>query len=389
MRRYDVVILGGGIIGCATAWELARRGQAVAVVERGTIGAEASKAAAGILAAQMDLERPGPFFELCQASRRMYGAWVRELQRVSRAPVGYHLDGILYLACTKQDAERMDHRSRWQRRKGLRVERWSPQEVRRREPNVNGPITAGFFFPTEAQVDNVALMEALAVACRKAGVTLWDGTTALHVLTRRRRGGREVVGVQTSRGLSRAPVVVNCLGSWAPLMGVLPRPAVAPARGQMLAFDAPKGLFRHIVMAEQAYGVQRRTGRLIVGSTVELVGYDRRVTLEGMGKILSGFRALVRGEALGRCAFVECWAGLRPYSQDRLPILGASPIEGLLVATGHFRHGILLAPVTATLMAELILGRRPSVNLSPFSLSRFGKRLSPPRIFAHHPSATL
>lgn len=374
MGRYDVVILGGGIIGCALGWELARRGQSVAVVERGAIGAEASKAAAGILSAQMDLERPGPFFELCQMSRRMYGGWVKALQRVSRVPVGYHLDGILYLACTKEDAERMDRRGRWQRKRGLRVERWSRQEVRRREPNVDGPIKAGFFFPREAQVDNVALMEALAVCCRRAGVALLERTTAVRVLTRRRRGGRAVVGVQTSRGIVRAPVVVNCLGSWAPLMGVLPRPSIAPARGQMLAFDAPKGLFRHVVMAEQAYGVQRKSGRLIVGSTVELVGYDRRVTLEGMAKILSGFRALVGGEVLDRCAFVECWAGLRPYSQDRLPILGATPIEGLLVAAGHFRHGILLAPVTATLMAELILGRRPSVNLSPFSLSRFGKR---------------
>ncbi len=370
MGRFDVIVLGGGIIGCATAWELARRGQAVAVVERGAIGAEASKAAAGILSAQMDLERPGPFFELCQVSRRMYGGWVRELERASRTPVGYHVDGILYLARTKDEAERMGRRSRWQRKRGLRVERWSPREVRRREPNVDGSIAAGFFFPTEAQVDNVAIMEALAVACRKAGVTVMDGTTAIRVLTRRRR----VVGVQTSRGAYQAPVVVNCLGSWAPLMGVLPRPAVVPARGQMLAFDAPPRLLRHVVMAEAAYGVQRRDGRLIVGSTVELVGYDRRVTLEGMAKILSGFRTMVRGEILDRCTFVECWAGLRPCSQDRLPILGATPIEGLLVAAGHFRHGILLAPVTAALMAELILGRRPSCNLAPFSLSRFGKR---------------
>lgn len=367
MSRFDVIILGGGIIGCATAWELARRGQSVVVVERGAIGWEASKAAAGILSAQMDLERPGPFFELCQLSRRMYGRWVRELERRSKISIGYHLDGILYLACTKADARRMDHRSRWQRARGLRIERWSPTEVRRREPNIAGPIVAGFFFPTEAQVDNVAMMDALMLAIRKAGVTVWDRTTAIRLLTRQRR----VVGVRTSRGVVRAAVIVNCLGSWAPLMGVLPKPSIVPARGQMLAFDAPKGLFRHVIMAERAYGVQRKSGRLIVGSTVEFVGFDRRVTLEGMTTILSGFRALIRDGILERCAFRECWAGLRPCSQDRLPILGETSVEGLYVAAGHFRHGILLAPVTAKLMAELILGKRPSFDLSAFSLSRF------------------
>jgi glycine oxidase len=366
--HVDIVVLGGGIIGCATAWELARRGQSVAVVERGAIGAEASKAAAGILSAQMDLERPGPFFELCQASRRMYGGWVRELERASRASVGYHVDGILYLARTKDEAERMGRRSRWQRKRGLRVERWSPHEVRRREPNVDGSIAAGFFFPTEAQVDNVALMEALAVACRKAGVTLMDGTTAVRVLTRRRR----VVGVQTSRSIYRAPVVVNCLGSWAPLMGVLPRPSIAPARGQMLAFDAPKGLFRHVVMTERAYGVQRKSGRLIVGSTVEFAGFEKTLTLEGIHGILCGLRQI--SSAVNACQFLEAWAGFRPYTPDQLPILGRTSIEGLYVATGHFRHGILLAPITAEVMAELTLRGKSGFDLGPFDPSRFGRQ---------------
>ena len=366
--RFDVVVLGGGIIGCATAWELAQRGRRVALIERGMIGAEASKAAAGILSGQMDVERPGPFFDLCQASTRLYPAWVRALERASGRPVGYHGDGILYLACSRADVQRMDARRRWQTRRGLRVERWSPRDVSRREPNVQGRIRAGFFFPAESQVDNVELMEALASACRKAGVRIEERTDAQQVLVRRRR----VTGIRTSRGTYHAPVVVNCLGSWAPLRGApIPRPVIAPARGQMLAFDAPTRLLRHVVMAEAAYGVQRRDGRLIVGSTVEFVGFDRRVTLDGMARILSGFRSVMHPRVFDRATFREAWAGLRPYTIDRRPILGATRIAGLYMAVGHFRHGILLAPFTARLMAELILTGRASFDLSPFSLDRF------------------
>jgi len=368
MSRYDVIVLGGGIIGAATAEELARKGKRVCLIERGTVGCESSKAAAGILAAQMDLEAPGPLFELCQASRRMYGRWVRHLERQSGLSVDYHEDGILYLALTARGEREMDARQRWQLRRGLKVERCSPREVRRREPNALGTVEAGFFFPTEAQLDNVKLMEALAVACRNSGVAVLERTTVRKLLIRRTR----VVGVRTNRQTLRAPIVVNCLGSWASEGGPPSlKPPVVPAKGQILAFDAPKRLLRHILMSEVGYGVQRRTGELIVGSTVEFVGFDRHVTLEGMHHILSGFRRMVKPEALNRTIFRSSWAGLRPCGKDRLPILGATPIEGLYVATGHFRHGILLAPITARLLTELILTGRSSLDLSPFVLARF------------------
>ena len=368
MTRYDVVVLGGGIIGAAIAEELAGSGQRVCLIERGTIGCEASKAAAGILSAQMDLERPDAFFELCQAARKRYPSWVAHLERRSHVSVGYHEDGILYLALTHDGVRRMEQRRRWQTRGGLKVERWSRQEVWRREPNAHRRIHAGFFFPTEAQLDNVRLMEALKLACRCAGVTLWEHTPVQRVLTRR----GDVVGVETDRQTCRAPVVVNCLGSWASLgRARLSPPLITPAKGQMLAFAAPTRWLRHIVMSEAAYGVQRRDGRLIVGSTVEFVGFDKAVTLAGIHTILSGFRRMVSQEAVSRCTFEEAWVGLRPCSRDRLPILGETSVRGLYVAIGHFRHGILLAPVTAELIAELILRGRSSFDLSPFSFSRF------------------
>ena len=363
MKQADVIVLGGGIIGCSLAAALRRQGQQVAVIERGVIGAEASTAAAGILSAQMDLARPGPFFDLCQAARRQYPGWVRELERRSGVGVGYHRDGILYLALTRREETRMAARARWQRQLGLHAERWSPAEVRRREPSVDGSLRAGFFFPDEAQVDNQALMRALASACRKAGVRLMEHTAVRRLIVQRKR----VQGVVTSRGAVRGPIVVNCLGSWASLGGRFAIP-VEPARGQMLAFSGPKRLFRHAVMAEQAYVVQRRDGRLLVGSTIEHVGFDKSLTLEGMSSILNGLRRF--SSALERCTFLNAWAGFRPYSKTGRPLLGPTRISGLYLATGHFRHGILLAPITAKVMAEVILRGRASVDLSPFAPAR-------------------
>ena len=368
MPRPDVIVLGGGIIGVALAEELGRHGKRVVLVERGTIGAEASSAAAGILAAQMDLSAPGPLFELCQAARRMYPRWVEHLERRSGLSVGYHVDGILYLAMTGREEHAMDRQIRWQLKQGLRVDRWSPKDVRRHEPAVDGRIKRGYHFPTEAQVDNVRLMQALALAARKAGVDIQEGTAVRRLLIR----ARTVHGVETDRGTIDASLVVNCLGSWADLGGSFPLSLpVEPARGQMLAFQGPRRLIRHAIMSDRAYVVQRRDGRLLIGSTVERAGFEKALTLEGIHGILCGLRHV--SNAVNQCTFLEAWAGFRPYTKDRLPILGTTPIDGLYVATGHFRHGILLAPITATLMAELLLRGRASFDLAPFAPSRFSR----------------
>lgn len=366
MSRADIVVLGGGIIGCAIAEELARRGQRVALIERGRIGQEASSAAAGILSAQTDLLRPGPLFELCRLSRRIYPRWVEHLERRSGLSVAYHVDGILYLAMTHLEERAKTQQARWQRAQRLRVERWSRPEVRRREPSVDGRIRCGFYFPTEAQLDNGALMRALAVACRRVRVDVREQTVVRRLILR----GRAVQGVDTTTGTLRAPVVVNCLGSWAAMGGRFPAALpVEPVRGQILLFQGPRRLFRHIVMSERAYAVQRRDGRLLVGSTLERVGFEKALTLEGIHNILCGLRQVSR--AVTQCTFVEAWAGFRPDTPDHLPILGPGPLQGFYAATGHFRHGILLAPATAQLMTELILHGRSSFDLAPFAPSRF------------------
>lgn len=360
-QGVDVIVLGGGIIGCALAEELSRRGRRVTVVERGTIGAEASSAAAGILSAQMDVPRPGPFFDLCQAARCAYAGWVRRLERASGVRVDYAARGVLYLAATRAQAERMTRRAQWQQRAGLSVERWTLAAVRRHEPAIDGRFECGFHFPLEGEVDNILLMRALAAACRRQGVRLQEHTAVRRILTR----GGAAAGVDTTRGRFAAPVVVNCLGSWSGLSSAAPsRAPVEPARGQMVVFQAPRRLFHRPIMSDRAYIVQRRDGHVILGSTVERVGFDKRLTVRGMHGILCGVSRM--SSALESCDFLGAWTGLRPYSRTGDPILGATRTPGLFVATGHFRHGILLAPITAAAMAGLIVEGRSRFDLTSF-----------------------
>ncbi len=360
MLRTDAIILGGGIIGCSLAEELARRGQRVVVVERGRIGGEASSAAAGILSAQMDVPRPGVFFDLCQDARRAYPVWIKRLERQSKEKVGFSRSGVLYLAATAAEVHRMQARANWQTKQGLRVERWSAAEVRRHEPAVDGRFQAGFHFPLEGQVDNVLLMRALASVCRFAGVVLKEETKAERLLIR----NNKVYGVQTSRGVFEAPVVVNTIGSWAGVQQFPIRLPVEPARGQIISFSGPKRLFRRPIMTERAYIVQREDGQILLGSTIERVGFKKALTVKGMHDILFGCRRI--SSKLLDCRYVNAWSGLRPYSRTGYPILGPTKVSGVYAATGHFRHGILLAPTTATVMADLILKGRSTFNLSPF-----------------------
>ncbi len=366
MSTFDAIILGGGIIGASLAEELARHGRRVALVERARIGAEASSAAAGVLSSQMDVPQPDTFFDLCQASRKMYPRWVEHIQRRSGLSVGYSADGVLYIAMTGRQEAIMDRRIRWQMRQGLKAKRLSARDVKRLYPVVDGRIKRGYFFPNEAQIDNALLMEALGIAVRKAGVQVFEGVSARRLRVEQGK----VQGVETDQNTLRSPVVVNCLGSWS---GFEPastlRLPVQPIRGQIMVFDAPRGTLRFPVMAERAYAVQRQDGRVLVGSTLEAAGFQKALTAGGMHDILCGLKSVM--SAVNSWTFAHAWAGLRPCTPDKLPILGPTPIEGFFVATAHYRHGILLAPITARILTDLILTGRTPFDLELFSPLRF------------------
>lgn len=356
-------------MGCGIALRLCQAGARVTVLERSIPGAEASSAAGGILAPQMEAEAPGPFLELCLRSRGLYPDFAAELQALSGVNVGYLPSGLLSLAFDEAGAQRLEATVSWQRASGLRAELLRTAEVLALEPQLSPRVVAAAHFPDDHQVDNRLLTRALTMAAARVGATFRTG----HVRGVVEEKGR-AVGVDLDGETLRADAVVIAAGSWSGLVqgsAVDPR-VVRPARGQMVQFQTRLPLFSRVLFSDKGYVIPRADGRVIAGSTLEFAGFEKSVTAEGLHRILSLSMELC--PALASAPVQETWAGLRPYTDDHLPILGAGALPGLFLATGHFRNGILLAPLTARLMAQVVLGERPPVDLAPFRFDRFPHR---------------
>jgi glycine oxidase len=396
-RRADVAVVGGGVAGLSAARELARRGLTVAVVEGAEPGAEASGAAAGMLAPQAEADARDDFFDLLCASREMYPAFAEQLLEESGVDVELDRTGTLYLALAEGDVEEIERRFAWQSRAGLEVERLSAVEARELEPRVSPRVRAALRFPRDWQVESRRLVGALAVAAVARGARLLTKTEASGV---RVASGR-AEGVETSRGFLAAGAVVLAAGartSQVPLLfpgreggeaqaGVASHPRIEPVRGQMLCLrqttsrepSNPPGPFvRHVVYSPRGYIVPRRDGRLLAGSTSERAGFDPSVTAGGVREITSN--AIEIAPELAALRLADAWAGLRPRADDGLPVLGeSSEVKNLFYATGHYRNGILLAPATGEIIADLLTGgttRWPPRALEAFSPARFRRALA-------------
>lgn len=367
-RSPDVAIVGGGVMGCALGLRLAQQGVDVVVIERGIPGAEASSAAAGMLAPQTEADRPGPMLDLGLRSRALYPAFADELLGATGIDIGYVRSGVLALALDEDAAGALRARRAFHEAKGLSIESLAPAELAETEPALAPEIAFGLRFPDEAQVNARALARALSQAAAAAGARFLQGRYVRRVKT---DGGR-VSGVELDGELVQARTVVIAAGSWSALVegSGVPTGVVRPARGQLVAIETRPPLFRHILSVHgRGYLVPRRDGTVIAGSTVEMVGFRKEVTVSGLAEILGLARTLV--PALGDAPVTQSWSNFRPYTEDHLPVLGPTAIEGLILATGHHRNGILLAPITANALAELIATGRSSVDLSPYSVSRF------------------
>jgi len=362
----DAVVVGAGVMGCGVALELAKAGQSVTLLERSIPGAEASSAAGGILGPQMEGSGPGPFLDLCLRSRAMYPAFARDVEALSGVSVGYLPSGVLQVALTPADADGLDATVAWQRAVGLRADLLDGAQARALEPQLSKQAVAAAHFPDDHQVDNRLLTRALQMAAARAGAVFRSGYVRGVVS----RDGR-ATGVDLDGEVLEARSVVVAAGSWSGLVqGTQVDPRVLrPMRGQMVQLQTRLPLLSRILASHQGYLIPRSDGRIVAGSTMELVGYEKQATAGGLAAILSNAIALC--PALAEAPVQEFWAGLRPYTEDHLPILGQGPLEGLFLATGHFRNGILLLPVTARVVAELVLGRRPSLDLKPFRYDRF------------------
>jgi glycine oxidase len=375
IRTADAVVVGGGVIGCAVARELARRGARTVVLERGEVGAEATAAAAGMVAPQAECERPGPVLTLGLASRARYPTWVAALEAESGLDVEYVADGIVYAALDAADARTLAARARWQRTAGLRVERLRAAEARRLVPALARQARWALHFPDDHRVDSERLGRAVGLAARRAGARILETTAAVRVRARRGR----VVGVETRAGVIATPAAVNAAGAWAAELAVppeVPPPPIFPVRGQMLVLRGEPGALARPLYSRRGYLGPRRDGRILAGSTLERAGFEKRVTVAAAAAILRAAQALAPG--LGALTLERVYAGLRPAAPDHRPILGAAPeLEGLFYATGHYRSGILLAPATAEAVADLVLEGRTALPVAGTSPARFGRRRAP------------
>ncbi|HVA83561.1 MAG TPA: glycine oxidase ThiO [Candidatus Binataceae bacterium] len=367
--ELKAIVIGGGIIGCSVAWRLAAEGIATTVLERGRMGQEASWAAAGMIAPQAEADGPGPFFDFCLKAREAFEAIVDRLVRDGGVDPEYDRAGILYVALDADERVQLERRARWQRSVGAPLEELSGAEARRIEPLLSPEALYAIHMPTNRRTDNRKLTQAYAAAARRAGAEFVEGARVEALAIR----GERAAGVVMDDGSTReADVVVNAAGSWAGEIRGLEadRVKLHPVRGQMICFEVAPGTLGPALFSLRGYVVPRRDGRLLAGSTMEEAGYNKAVTLAGLDKIARGAAAIV--PALGAAAFREAWAGLRPATRDLLPVLGFSPsVSNVLWAAGHFRSGILLSAITGEIIADLVKGRRPAVELGAFSAARF------------------
>lgn len=370
-ERADVVIIGAGVIGLAVARALAIRGlREVMVIERSRPGAEASSAAAGMLAPQAEADCADEFFALACQSRDLYPGFAAALREETGTDIELDRTGTLYLAFTEHDETEIERRCEWQTRAALPVEKLSAEETRRLEPCVSDQVRSALRFPLDVQVENRRLLAALAVANETKGVRLITETSVQSLLIEHGK----VEGVGTSRGFVSSPRTIVAAGSWTSCITAsdkpVPRVRIEPVRGQMVCLEAGPRLARHVIYSPRGYLVPRLDGRLLTGSTTEHTGFEKRVTAAGVHSIIS--HALEISSILSRLPMIDSWAGLRPRAADDLPVLGPCPeVEGLFYATGHYRNGILLAPITAELIAETVVGGAMSPLLGPFAPDRF------------------
>lgn len=364
----DVAVIGGGVIGCSVAYHAARRGARVALFEAGQIGSGASGAAAGMLAAQAEAREPGPFLNLLLASREMHRPFGEELYEETGLDPEYIWAGTLRAAADESSAEDLRVRYLWQKQRGLSARWMVPDEARDLEPALSSRTVAALYLPEDGQVNSPRLVRALSLAAARRGTRIEEFTNVCGLVVERSR----IEGVRTSAGETAAGTVVLASGasSASLVRGLDVEVPVHPVKGEILA-AVPRSLpIKANVWDDRCYMVPKRDGRVVIGATEEPGVRDPRPTLGGIAALSGAAVRLVPG--ISDAPFASAWGGLRPGTPDGLPVLGpVEDLEGLLLATGHYRNGVLLAPLTGEVISTLALGETPVKDISPFSPDRF------------------
>ena len=381
VNNFQILIIGGGVIGLSLARRLRKNGVGrVGVLEKNSVcGNEASFAAAGMLAPQSEADEADDFFRFCAESRDLYPAFAGELLDETGIDIELDRSGTLYLAFDEKDAKELEKRLAWQTKAGLRVEKLSAKETLKLEPNISPDVSFGLLFPNDWQVENRRLISALRKSVQINGIEIFSDAETTNLLIE----SGKIAGAETTKQKIFAETVVLAAGAWTSFVKIGNNGSplqIAPARGQMLSFQAAEKLFSKVIYTRRGYLVPRRDGRILAGATVEDAGFDKGVTASGI-KFLRG-NAFEIAPRLADLPVAEKWAGLRPLAPDGFPVLGAFPeIENLFIATGHYRNGILLAPLTAEILANKLTGNSESEYLEIFSPRRF--QMTREKLVAH------
>jgi glycine oxidase len=358
-----VIIIGAGVMGCSSAHRLLEAGLKVTLLEKSIPGAESSAAAAGILGAQSEVSETGPFFELCLASRELFREYAKELESLSGISIDYEDSGVLEVALDPAEGRLAIARAEWMLDRGLRVEVLDREQAKKIEPALTDHMVGANYYPDDHQIDPIRLARALAAGVATLGGIFKSGVVVSGLAVE----DGTVIGVETDSGMMPCDRVVIAGGAWSSNLTGLKevRTKIKPMAGQIIQAETRPPLFRHVVYGFKGYIVPRADGRVLMGSTLEDRGYDKAVTLAGINRITSMATQMVPNLAQARLS--KTWSGLRPAPEDGKLLLGAAKeLKNLFFATGHYRNGILLTPITAEVICDLMLGREPKVDISSF-----------------------
>jgi glycine oxidase len=348
-------VIGGGVIGLSIAWRLLQAQANVTIFEKNTLASGATQAAAGMLAPQIEAEpSEETLLNFLLQSKALWQDFALELEAASGMSIDYRAEGTLEVAMDGDQLRHIRDRYTYLHSLGLAMEWLSAAECREREPYLGRSVQGGIYSADDHQVDNRKLAKALEIAVRKAGCIIRENTNILNFT----QHNAVVTGAETAASVENFDTVIVTTGAWTKqLLGqdFQMSVPVRPVKGQMLCvqMDAANPLIRHVVRSPEIYMVPRLDGRLLIGATVEEKGFDTSVTFGGMRQLIEAAWEVL--PALDEYPIVETWAGIRPGTLDDAPILGKTPIENLLLAVGHYRHGILLTPITAKILSEIVL----------------------------------
>ncbi len=367
--HFDVIVIGGGAIGAGCAYQLAKNNLDVLLLEKRRVGSGASGSSAAMLEHQIDAHRNEPFFSLSHASNALFPSLYAEIKELTQMDFQLEKCGIMQLALGEDDATFLTAEVKRQKQIGLAAEWLEPEQLEKELPLLNTIYQGAALYQEDGQVNGEILTASLMKAAELKGATIYEnlGELALNLTD------GKITNVMTSQGNYSADKFILCAGSWSDSLldplGV--RLGIVPVRGQLIVYDTPKRLLKFpIYTRKNGYITPKQNGFTFVGSTVEKVGFDETCTEKARTELTGIAQQLM--PSLARQPIRGMIAGLRPASPDSLPFLGSLPgYENLIIATGHYRNGILLTPITAQIVAALILGQQPPVNIAPFSPVRF------------------